>query len=72
MDKGIGSTALDKVDINSLDMIPASYISETNTVSKAAKLLSDTNIPALLSENNIITPWDVVMKTLPKEYSNQE
>ena len=72
MDKGIGSAALDNVDINSLDMIPASYISETNTVSKAAKLLSDTNIPGLLSENNIITPWDVVMKTLPKEYSNQD
>jgi hypothetical protein len=62
---------LDRIKINSLDMIPASYVSQSETVSKAAKLLSSIYTPALLSENNIITPWDIVMKTLRRDFSSR-
>jgi len=64
------SAALDRVNISFLDMVPASYISQSVTVSKAAKLLTNVHTPALLSENSIITPWDVVMKTIRKELSS--
>lgn len=66
MARGVGSTALSSVDVNSLDMIPVCYVSETETVIKAANLLRNINTPALLSKNDIITPWDVVMKTIWK------
>lgn len=62
--------ALDRVNISFLDMVPAFYISQSETVSKAAKLLTNIHVPALLSENSIITPWDVVMKTISKEFSS--
>jgi CBS domain-containing protein len=62
---------LDRIKINSLDMIPASYVSQSETVSKAAKLLSSIYTPALLSENNIITPWDIVMKTIRRDFSSR-
>ncbi len=70
MARGTGSTALNRVDVNSVDMIPVSYISETQTVNRAAKLLMNINTPALLSINDIVTPWDVVMKTIGKENSS--
>lgn len=62
--------ALDRVNISFLEMVPASYISQSETVSEAAKLLNNIHTPALLSENSIITPWDVVMKTIRKEFSS--
>ncbi|HEY7108239.1 MAG TPA: CBS domain-containing protein [Nitrososphaeraceae archaeon] len=64
-------TPLDRIKVNSLDMIPASYVSQSETVSKAAKLLSSIYTPALLSENNIITPWDIVMKTIRRDFSSR-
>ena len=68
MTQGVGTTALDNVSLNSLDMMVASSISENQTISKIATMLRDINTPALLLKNNIVTPWDVVMKTIGKEY----
>ena len=64
---GIGSNALSDIRVDSLDMISASHVSQTETVSRAANMLRDINTPALLSENQIITPWDVVMKIIWKK-----
>jgi len=68
MRQGLGATALGSVSLNCLDMMAASSISENQTISKAATILSDINTPVLLLKNNIVTPWDVVMKTMGKEY----
>ena len=68
MTQGVGATALDNVSLNSLDMMVASSISENQTIGKTATMLRDINTPALLLKNNIVTPWDVVMKTIGKEY----
>lgn len=67
MATGIGSDAFSNIRVDSLDMISASHVSQTETVSRAANMLRDINTPALLSENQIITPWDVVMKTIWKK-----
>jgi CBS domain-containing protein len=68
MHQGLGTTALGSVSINSLNMMAASSISENQTISKTAMMLRDINIPALLLKNNIVTPWDIVMKTIGKEH----
>jgi hypothetical protein len=55
-----------------LDVISATTIDCYTAVSKAAELLMDIRNPCLILENqeerklynSIITPWDVVMKTL--------
>ena len=38
------------------------------TITKAAKLLMDIRKPCVLFENSIVTPWDVVMKTIGKNF----
>ena len=38
------------------------------TIAKAAKLLMDIKKPCVLFENSIVTPWDVVMKTIGKNF----
>jgi hypothetical protein len=68
MHQGLGATALDSVSLNSLDMMAAPSISENQTISKTATMLRDINTPVLLFANNIVTPWDVVMKTIGKEH----
>lgn len=68
MTQRVGATTLDNVSLNSLDMMVASSISENQTISKTATMIRDINTPALLLKNNIVTPWDVVMKTIGKEY----
>jgi hypothetical protein len=64
---GIGSKAFSDIRVDSLDMISASQVSQTETVSRAANMLRDINTPVLLSENQIITPWDVVTKIIWKK-----
>ena len=66
--KDLGPRALGSVSLNSLNMTAASSISENQTISKTATMLRDINTPALLLKNHIVTPWDVVMKTIGKEY----
>ena len=68
MHQGLGATALGSVSLNSLNMTAASSISENQTISKTATMLRDINTPALLLKNHIVTPWDIVMKTIGKEY----
>lgn len=67
MTTGIGSDAFSNIRVDSLDVISALHVPQTETVSRAANMLRDINTPALLSENQIITPWDVVMKTIWKK-----
>ena len=64
MTRGIGSSVLANIRVDSLDIIAASHISQKATVRKAANLLRDSNTPVLLFDNQIITPWDIVMKTM--------
>jgi CBS domain-containing protein len=66
------TTGLADVDIiNHLDMISAKKVKYDTTTSGAAELLMDIRNPCLISEeddekkdNSIVTPWDIVMKTL--------
>lgn len=62
--------------INHLDMISMAPVKFDITASEAAELLMDIHRPCLISEGNkgdedtdhyIVTPWDVVMKTLKSE-----
>lgn len=59
--------------INDLHIIPISEVKvgENITISKAAELLMDIHNPFLVleRENAIVTPWDIVMKTL--DFSNK-
>lgn len=57
--------------INHLDMISAMKVKYDTTVSSAAELLMDIHNPCLILEqerekkdNSIVTPWDIVMKTV--------
>ncbi|HET7148784.1 MAG TPA: hypothetical protein VFI73_09835 [Candidatus Nitrosopolaris sp.] len=68
---GLGDTNI----INHLDIISIAQVNSNTTVSKAAELLMDINNPCLVLKNNekeeehnhIITPWDIVMKTLKSD-----
>jgi predicted transcriptional regulator len=64
---GVQSDAFSSIQVDSLDIISAPHVYQTETASRAANMLRDINIPALLSENKIITPWDVVMKTIREQ-----
>jgi CBS domain-containing protein len=77
-----GTAGLGDINIiNHLDMMSISRVKPNTTVSKAAELLMDICNPCLISEevreeevnNYIVTPWDVIMKTLRAEgrVSNQ-
>ena len=67
-----GVTGLADVDIiNHLNMISAKKVKYDTTTSGAAELLMDIRNPCLILEeddekkdNSIVTPWDIVMKTL--------
>ena len=70
---GLGNISI----INHLDMISMAQVKSDATVSEAAGLLMDVRTPCLILEGNkgeeedndhyIVTPWDVVMKTLKSE-----
>jgi hypothetical protein len=72
-----GTAGLGDINIiNHLDIISIAQVKSNTTVSKAAELLMDISTPCLISEGNkgeedtdhyIVTPWDVVMKTLKSE-----
>jgi CBS domain-containing protein len=62
-----GKTEIGNIKVEDLDLIPIS-ISDDITISKAAKLLMDIRTPCVLFENSIVTPWDVVMKAIGKNY----
>ena len=71
-----GTACLGDINIiNHLDMMSITQIKPNTTVSKAAELLMDIRTPCLISEevreeetnNYIVTPWDVVMKTLKSD-----
>jgi len=57
--------------VDNLDIISATTVKSNTTVSRAAELLMDIHNPCLILEDNekgehnyVITPWDIVMKTL--------
>jgi hypothetical protein len=58
------SLGIQAIEIDLLDKLPANRVSDNTTVSKAAELLMDINTPCLLLNKSIVTPWDIVMKTI--------
>ena len=64
---GIAGLAHNSI-INHLDMISATKVNCHTTISNAAELLMDIRNPCLILEegenNSIVTPWDIVMRTL--------
>jgi CBS domain-containing protein len=65
--RGLGDISI----INHLDMISMASVRSDTTVSEAAGLLMDIRTPCLILEGDtdhyIVTPWDIVMKTLRSE-----
>jgi len=62
-----GIAGLADIDIiNHLDMISPMKVKYDTTVTRAAELLMDIRNPCLILEedNSIVSPWDIVMKTL--------
>ena len=64
----IGLTEIGRINVVDLDLIPISIISDDISITEAAKLLMDVRTPCLLFENGIVTPWDIVMKTIGKNF----
>ena len=64
-----GASALNRVGVDSLDMMSVVPIPNETTISKVAAMLEDINTPGLVFKNNIVTPWDVVMKTIHSRYA---
>lgn len=60
------SLGIQGIEIDSLDKLPANRVNDNTTVSKAAELLMDINTPCLLLNKSIVTPWDIVMKTIER------
>ena len=63
--------------VDNLDIISATTVKSNTTVSRAAELLMDIHNPYLVLEDNekgeynyVVTPWDIVMKTLLGGRSN--
>ena len=64
--KIMDSLGIQAVEIDLVDKLSAMRVSDTTTVSKAAELLMDINIPCVLLNKSIVTPWDIVMKTIER------
>ncbi len=62
----INSLGVQAIAIDLLDKLPAKLVSDNTTVSRAAELLMDIDTPCLLLNKSIVTPWDIVMKTIEK------
>jgi predicted transcriptional regulator len=60
------SLGIQAIAIDLLDRLPAKFVSDNTTVSRAAELLMDIHTPCLLLNKSIVTPWDIVMKTIEK------
>jgi predicted transcriptional regulator len=60
------SLGIQASEIDLLDKLPAKRVSDNTTVCKAAELLMDIDTPCLLLNKSIVTPWDIVMKTIEK------
>lgn len=60
------SLGIQGIEIDSLDKLPANRVNDNTTVNKAAELLMDINTPCLLLNKSIVTPWDIVMKTIER------
>jgi hypothetical protein len=54
------------IEIDLMDKLPAIRVSDNTTLSKAAELLMDISTPCLLLNESIVTPWDIVMKTIKR------
>ena len=64
----VGKSEIGNIKVDDLDLMPISILSDDVTISKAAKLLMDIRTPCVLFENSIVTPWDLVMRTIGKNY----
>lgn len=62
----MNSLGIQAVEIDLVDKLSAMRVSDTTTVRKAAELLMDINTPCVLLNKSIVTPWDIVMKTIER------
>jgi CBS domain-containing protein len=62
-----GIAGISAVEVELIDMIPAVEIREDTSFRNAAELLMDVGNPCLLLGSSIVTPWDLVMKTIGKD-----
>lgn len=60
------SSGMQAIEIDLLDKLPAIRVSNNTTLSKAAELLMDIDTPCLLLNKSIVTPWDIVIKTIER------
>ena len=60
------SLGIQAIEIGLLDQLPAMRVSDNTTLSKAAELLMDIDTPCILLNKSIVTPWDIVMKTIER------
>lgn len=60
------SLGMQAIEIDMLDKLPALRVSDNTTVSKVAELLMDIDTPCVLLNTSIVTPWDIVMKTIER------
>jgi hypothetical protein len=71
-----GTSGLADINIiNNLDIVSPTTVKSNTTVSSAAELLMDVRNPCLILESHekegehyIVTPWDIVMKTLKSDH----
>lgn len=63
---GTNNGGVQAVEIDLIDTVPAIKVKENITLSQAAELLMGVDTPCLLLEGSIVTPWDIVMKTIDK------
>jgi len=50
-----------------IDVLPKTHVEKISgniTISQAAKILLEKDLPCAIYENKIVTPWDFVIKTL--------
>lgn len=62
-----GITGISAVEIEHIDMIPAMEVRDDTSSQEAARLLMDIGNPCLLLGGSVVTPWDLVMKTIGKD-----
>lgn len=55
-----------EIRLNTLELLSAKRIGQDTSTSVAAELLMDLNTPCLLTDESVVTPWDIVMKGISR------
>ena len=57
-------SGIEGIQIDVMNKLPTVKVDDSTNLSKAAELLMDLNTPCLLLNHSIVTPWDIIMKTI--------